>query len=131
MANCWKYYEKTLYRIANSEDFVVIFVLFWSRWSWSMITRFHWHARCGGGNLLPLQGTQESYRVKNDPIRALRVLNSLLKTIGKINLLILIAFIQILIPPIVNREEGLEAGGVAKLCYCSLSRDNTGASKSI
>jgi hypothetical protein len=32
---------------------------------------------------------------------------------------------------IVNRGEGLEAGGVAKLCYCSLSRDNTGASKSI
>ena len=26
---------------------------------------------------------------------------------------------------IVNRGEGLEAGGVAKLCYCSLSRDNT------
>ena len=25
--------------------------------------------------------------------------------------------------PIVNRGEGLEAGGVAKLCYCSLSRD--------
>ena len=24
-----------------------------------------------------------------------------------------------------------KAGGVAKLCYCSLSRDNTGASKSI
>jgi hypothetical protein len=32
---------------------------------------------------------------------------------------------------IVNRGEGLEAGGVAKLCYCSLSPDNTGASKSI
>ena len=31
---------------------------------------------------------------------------------------------------IVNREEGLEAGGVAKLCYCSMSRDNTSASKS-
>ena len=32
---------------------------------------------------------------------------------------------------IVNRGEGLEAGGVTKLCYCSLSRDNTGESKSI
>jgi hypothetical protein len=96
-----------------------------------MITRFHWHAQWGGRNLIPLQGSQKSYRVKNDHIRALRVLNSLLKTIEKINLLILIAFIQILIPPIVNRGEGLEAGGVAKLCYCSLSRDNTGASKSI
>ena len=31
---------------------------------------------------------------------------------------------------IVSREEGLEAGGVAKLCYCSMSRDNTSASKS-
>ena len=31
---------------------------------------------------------------------------------------------------IVDREEGLEAGGVAKLCYCSMSRDNTSASKS-
>ena len=30
---------------------------------------------------------------------------------------------------IVNREEGLEAGGVAKLCYCSMSRDNTSALK--
>ena len=30
---------------------------------------------------------------------------------------------------IVNREEGLEGGGVAKLCYCSISRDNTSASK--
>jgi hypothetical protein len=42
--------------------------------------------------------------------------------------------LQIFVIPvqiIVNRGEGLEAGGVAKLCYCSLSRDNTGASKSI
>ena len=31
---------------------------------------------------------------------------------------------------IVNREEGLETGGVAKLCYCSMSRDNMSASKS-
>ena len=30
---------------------------------------------------------------------------------------------------IVNRRDGLEAGGEAKSCYCSLSRDNTGASK--
>ena len=29
----------------------------------------------------------------------------------------------------VNREEGLEAGGVAKLSYCSISRDNKSASK--
>ena len=28
---------------------------------------------------------------------------------------------------IVIREEGLEGGGVAKLCYCSMSRDCTGA----
>lgn len=33
-------------------------------------------------------------------------------------------------PIIVNREQGLEAGGVAKICYCSMSRDNTGALKS-
>ena len=31
---------------------------------------------------------------------------------------------------IVNREEGLEAGGVAKICYCSMSRDNTSALES-
>ena len=31
---------------------------------------------------------------------------------------------------IVNREEGLEARGMAKLCYCSMSRDNTSALKS-
>ena len=31
---------------------------------------------------------------------------------------------------IVNKEEGLEAGGVAKLCYCSMSRDNTSALES-
>ena len=36
---------------------------------------------------------------------------------------------QRLYPLIINREEGLEAGGVAKLCYCSMSRDNTSASK--
>lgn len=30
---------------------------------------------------------------------------------------------------IVNGEEGLEAGGVSKICYCSMSRDNTGALK--
>ena len=28
---------------------------------------------------------------------------------------------------IVNREEGLAAGGVARLCYCSMSRDKTSA----
>ena len=33
------------------------------------------------------------------------------------------------ISSIVNREEGLEGGGVAKSCYCSISRDNTSASK--
>ena len=39
----------------------------------------------------------------------------------------LFVVIRLIHSSIVNREEGLAAGGMARLCYCSMSRDKTSA----